>query len=111
MLLALESLRIGQLAAGGEHAVLHLQCGCIRSDVVGHLGRGGIGGDAGAAHVLCRFCNLQPGDKAFEISLLLGLEIARLRSGRYGLGAAHSAGTCDGAPSVAAADTRGLCVM
>ncbi len=115
MLLALELLRVRQLAAGLEHAVLRLERGGIGTD---RLRRGRSerprqpGGRAGEA--LCRLGDLQTGGKALQIALLFGLEVAGCRCARQlEIDAGfrrHSAGTCVGMVSGATA-LRGLCVM
>ena len=115
MLLALELLRVGQLAAGLEHAILRLERRRVGTDRLGRRRRQPAG-RAGkrARKPLRRLGDLQAGDKAFQIALLFGLEVAGLPSRRQleivaGL-RRHSAGTCVGMVSGAAA-VRGLCVM
>ena len=115
MLLALELLRVGQLAAGLEHAVLRLERGGIGAD---RLRRGGgkrprqACGRAGEP--LRRLGDLQTGGKALQIALLFGLEVAGCRCARQLEIAAglrgHSAGTCVGMAS-GGETLRGLCVM
>ncbi len=82
MQLALEFLLLGELAAGGEDAVLRAQ---MRSVGAARLRRlcSPSGGSAGA---LSRgLGDLQAGDEAFEVTFLLGVEIARhgLRSASF----------------------------
>ena len=79
MLLALELLLIGQLAAGREHAVLRLERGGIGTDRLGR-GRRRTGGSAAPATPLAALAICNAGDEAFQISLLLGLEVAGLRA-------------------------------
>src|SRR5262249_55725602 len=74
MQLALEFLLLGELAAGGEDAILRAQ---MRSVGAARLRRlcSRSGGSAGA---LARgLGDLQAGDEAFEVTFLLGVEIAR----------------------------------
>jgi hypothetical protein len=106
---ALELLLVGQLAAGCQHAVLRFQGGCVGSD---RLGLGSYRTRCrGTGDALCRLGDLNTGDEAFQISLLLGLEIAALRAGNaFSVGLAHSAGTPVGAASGEGAVLRGLCV-
>src|SRR6516165_4692106 len=82
MQLALEFLLLGELAAGGEDAILRAQ---MRGVGAARLRRlcSPAGGSAGA---LARgLGDLQAGDETFEVTLLLGVEIARhgLRSAPF----------------------------
>ncbi len=115
MLLALEFLRVGQLAAGLEHAVLRFQSGGVGAD---RLRRGGGSrprqsrGRAGKTFRRAR--DLQAGGEALQIALLFGLEVAgRPLTRRLVIDAGlrgHSAGTCVGMAS-GGESLRGLCVM
>ena len=102
MFVALEFFRIGQLAAGGEHAILRLARGGLGSDQFGRGRRGGGDGASrsGASHAFGRLGDLQAGDEPFQISLLFGFEVA---SSRFASELKivpgfrrHSAGTCVG---------------
>ena len=109
MLLALELLRIGELAAGSEHAILRLERRRIRTGRLRQ--RGGRAGEAPAPPTLFgRLGDLQAGDEAFEITLLFGLEVAgRAESLRLEVDSvAHSAGTCVGSGTAAGA-ARAAC--
>ena len=79
MLLALELLRIGQLAAGREHAVLRLERGGIRADRLGAQRAAAAAAGGAAPAALRRLGDLQAGDEAFQIALLFGLEVAGCR--------------------------------
>ena len=76
MLLALELLLVGQLAAGLDDAVLGGDVGRIRAGRHGRR-RSACGRRAGgrAREAARRLRDLQAGHEAFEITLLLGLEI------------------------------------
>src|SRR6185312_16659575 len=111
MLLALDLLLVGKLAAARDRQVLRLQ---RRSVGAGRLRcrrrRGGAGSSPGTRHALRGLGDLKAGDEAFEIALLLRLEVARRHRGGLEFGLAHSAGTWLGAVSGAGAETFGLCV-
>ena len=112
MLLALELLRVGQLAAGLEHAVLRLERGGVGADRFGRrCSRRSrqSGGRAGKSFRGAR--DLQTGGEALQVTLLFGLEVAGCRLRRLQGGfRRHSAGTCDGMVSGAGA-LPGLCVI
>ena len=115
MLLALEFLRVGQLAAGREHAVLRLERGGVGAD---RLRRGGRqprpAGFRRAGEPFRRLGDLQAGGEAFQIAFLFGLEVAGCRlASQLEIAAGlrrHSAGTCVGIAS-GGESLRGLCVM
>ncbi len=114
MLFALELLRVRQLAAGLEHAVLRLERGGIGPD---RLRRGQRPRQPGGrtSEPLRRLGDLQAGGKALQIALLFGLEVAGCRCARQlEIDAGfrrHSASTCVGMVNGATAALRGLCVM
>ena len=94
MLLALDLLLVGELAAGGDDAVLRLQRRGVGTDRLRRsCGRGGAESSPGDGHALRSLGDLDAGDEAFEIALLLGLEVARRHGGGLEFGLAHSAGT------------------
>ena len=72
---ALEFLRIGELAAGGENLVLRLERGGIGTDRLGSDRRAGTCGPS-ARDAFCGFGDLRAGDKAFQIAFLFGVEVA-----------------------------------
>ena len=108
MLLAFELFGIGKFPARSEHAVLRRKPRGVRA-------RGFRRSDSctrhGAGYALRRFGNLHSGDEPFQITLLLGVEIAGIGGGGFEVRLGHSAGTCAGPVSGAGAKLRGLCVM
>jgi len=110
MLLAFEFFRIGELAAGSEHAALRFQRRRVRA---GRLGRQrSAGRRRSPGNVFCRLGDLHPGDEPFQVAFLFRFEIAGLcRCDGFEVRLAHSAGTRVGAVSGAGAAVRGLWVM
>src|SRR6185437_13075134 len=108
LLLALDLLLIGELAATRDDAVLRLQRGGIGTD---RLARGRWRAAHRAGDALDRLGDLHPGDKALEIALLLRLELAGCQIDRgLEVDLAHSAGTWLGMVNGAGAESFGLCV-
>jgi hypothetical protein len=103
MQFALELFLIGKLAACRDDAVLRFQRRRIGADGLG-LGGCSAALRRGARDALRGLRNLNAGDEALQVALLLRLEIASLRTRRV------LAGTPVGALSGAGAVLRGLCV-
>src|SRR5262249_22077514 len=82
MQLALEFLLLGELAAGGEDAILRAQ---MRGVGAARLRRLCSPADGSAGALARGLGDLQAGDETFEVTLLLGVEIARhgLRSAPF----------------------------
>ncbi len=89
--LALEFLLVGELAARFRPLVLSPPMGGIRTGRLGRRRRGSR--TISARDVACGLRDLQAGHKAFEIALLLGLEITGHCLVPFGI---HSAGTVAG---------------
>ena len=110
MLLALEFFRIGELAAGSEHAALRFQRRRVRAGRLGRQRSARRRRHAGDA--FCRLGDLHAGDEPFQVTLLFRFEIAALACcDGFEVRLAHSAGTRVGAVSGAGAAVRGLWVM
>src|SRR3569832_2716258 len=113
MLLAHDHLLVGELATARDRRVLRLlRCRIGTGWLRGRVRRCGAGNGPGACNAFRGLGDLDAGDEALVIALLLGLEVAGRQIGCWlEVGLAHSAGTWLGAASGAGAETRGLCVM
>jgi hypothetical protein len=77
MLVAFEFLRVRQLAAASQKAILRFARGSVGAE---RFRRGCAGRRRGrACQALGGFGDLQPSDEPFQIALLFGLKVARDR--------------------------------
>src|SRR3569832_1901070 len=109
MLLALDLLLVGELATARDRRVLRLQrCRIGTGWLRCRDRRSGAGNGPGACNALRGLGDLDDGDEALEIALLLGLEVAGRQIGCWlEVGLARSAGAWLGAAGGAGAGARG----